>query len=184
MITSLMLGAQSLVREREDGTWESLRLTGVAAAEILAGKIAPYLVVGVLQAVGALLLARWAFNLPARGAWGALIAAVPIFAAAHLAFGFAISAAASTRLQAIQGAIFVYLPSILLSGFMFPFWGMPPWARAIGEALPLTHFVRAARGTLLRGDGQGLVWREMTPVALIAVLSAALALAILRRGRA
>lgn len=181
MITALMLGAQTLVREREAGTWEKLLTTPVTALEALVGKLSPYLAVAVLQALIALGLARLAFGLPARGAWPALIAATPLFAAAYLTLGFAISALARTRLQAIQAAVFVYLPSILLSGFMFPFRGMPAWARWVGEALPLTHFVRAARGALLRGADAAFVWRETAPVAVFAAFATLLSLIAYRR---
>jgi len=106
---------------------------------------------------------------------------VPLFATAHLALGFAFSALAESQLQAIQGAVVFYLPSMLLSGFMFPFQGMPRWAQAIGETLPLTHFVRAARGVLLKGDGAPLVVSEMVPVALFTLVAAGVALAAYRR---
>jgi ABC-2 type transport system permease protein len=98
-----------------------------------------------------------------------------------LILGFAFSALAESQMQAMQGAVFFYLPSMLLSGFMFPFQGMPSWARAVGEILPLTHFVRAARGVLLRGEGGVLVGHEMWPVALFAFAAAALALVAYRR---
>jgi ABC-2 type transport system permease protein len=111
----------------------------------------------------------------------ALLIAVPLYSAAHLILGFAFSALADSQLQAIQGAVFFYLPSMLLSGFMFPFQGMPAWAQSIGETLPLTHFVRATRGVLLRGEGVSLVTCEMAPVALFTLVAAALALVAYRR---
>jgi ABC-2 type transport system permease protein len=116
-----------------------------------------------------------------RGDLISLLAAVPLYSAAHLILGFVFSALAVSQLQAIEAAVFFYLPSMLLSGFMFPFEGMPAWARTIGEALPLTHFVRAARGVLLRGEGISLVLAEMLPVSLFALGSAMLALAAYRR---
>jgi ABC-2 type transport system permease protein len=121
------------------------------------------------------------FDLPAKGGLWALLAAAPIYAAANLILGFAISALAESQMQAVQGAVFFYLPSMLLSGFMFPFQGMPAWARAIGDLLPLTHFVRAARGVLLKGEDAVLVTQEMWPVALFGLAAAALALATYRR---
>jgi ABC-2 type transport system permease protein len=114
------------------------------------------------------------------GIW-ALLAAAPVYASANLILGFAFSALAESQMQAMQGAVFFYLPSMLLSGFMFPFQGMPSWARAIGEVLPLTHFVRAARGVLLKGEGGALVGHETWPVALFTLAAAALALALYRR---
>ena len=117
-------------------------------------------------------VARVLFAVPVTGNLGALLLAVPVYAAAHLILGFAFSAWAESQLQAIQGAVFFYLPSMLLSGFMFPFQGMPAWARAIGEALPLTHFVRATRGVLLKGEGASRVMCKRSPVALFALLAA------------
>jgi ABC-2 type transport system permease protein len=126
-------------------------------------------------------IARLLFNLPLTGDLWALLIAVPLYASAHLILGFAFSALADSQLQAIQGAVFFYLPSMLLSGFMFPFLGMPAWARSIGETLPLTHFVRATRGVLLKGEGASLVASEMAPVAMFTLVAAALALAAYRR---
>jgi ABC-2 type transport system permease protein len=124
----LLLGALTPVREREQGNWKALLSTATDGIDTLVGKLMPYLFAGVLQA-----------------------AAVALLAIAHLLLGFALSALTATQLQAIQSAVFFYLPSMLLSGFMFPFTGMPGWARWIGERPPLTHFVRTARGNMLRG---------------------------------
>ena len=106
---------------------------------------------------------------------------MPLYSAAHLILGFAFSALAENQLQAVEGAVFFYLPSMLLSGFMFPFQGMPVWARLIGEALPLTHIVRATRDVLLKGEGISLVLSEMLPVALFTMFAATLAVAVYRR---
>src|SRR5258707_8531057 len=128
MIGMLMLGALSLVRERERGTWETLLATPVGALDALVGKRLPHLVVGAAQGALVVALARVMFDLPVTGGIGALLVALPLFAAAHLILGFAVSALAESQLQAMQGAVFFYLPSMLLSGFMFPFQGMPGWA--------------------------------------------------------
>jgi ABC-2 type transport system permease protein len=181
MITMLMLGALTLVRERERGSWETLLATPVDAVDALIGKLAPYIVVGVVQAAAVVSIARLLFDLPLRGDIAALLLAVPLYSAAHLILGFAFSAFAENQLQAIQGAVFFYLPSMLLSGFMFPFQGMPAWARTVGEGLPLTHFVRATRDVLLKGEGASVVAREMIPVALFAMFAAMCALAAYRR---
>jgi ABC-2 type transport system permease protein len=181
MISMLMLGALTLVRERERGSWETLLATPVDAADALAGKLSPYVVIGTVQAAVVVALARLLFDLPVTGSLWALLAAAPLYAAAHLVLGFAFSALAESQMQAIQGAVFFYLPSMLLSGFMFPFQGMPGWARAVGNALPLTHFVRATRGVLLEGAGARLVAAEMLPVALFALVTAAAALWTYRR---
>ena len=181
MISMLLLGALTLVRERERGSWETLLSTPVDAADALMGKLAPYVVIGTAQVGVVIGLARWLFDLPAAGAVTALLAAGPLYAFAHLVLGFAFSAVAESQMQAVQGAVFFYLPSMLLSGFMFPFQGMPWWAQAIGNALPLTHFVRATRGVLLRGEGASLVVSEMAPVAAFALIASAAALLAYRR---
>jgi ABC-2 type transport system permease protein len=180
MISMLMLGALTLVRERERGSWETLLATPVDAIDALVGKLSPYVLIGTPQVAVVICIARLLFDLPVAGDLWTLLIAAPLFAAAHLILGFAFSALAESQLQAIQGAVFFYLPSMLLSGFMFPFQGMPAWAQTIGEVLPLTHFVRAARGVLLKGEGASLVVSEMLPVALFALVAAAVALTAYR----
>ena len=152
MISMLMLGALTRVRERERGSWETLLATPVNAVDALVGKLSPYVIIGTVQAAVVIGIARLLFDLPATGDLWALLIAVPLYSAAHLTLGFAFSALAESQLQALQGAVFFYLPSILLSGFMFPFLGMPAWARSIGEMLPLTHFVRATRGVCSKAE--------------------------------
>ena len=181
MISMLLLGALTLVREREQGNWESLLATAVDGAEALVGKLAPYVVLGVLQAGIVVACAHAFFGVPVAGSLFALFAAAALLAIAHLLLGFALSALAATQLQAIQAAVFFYLPSMLLSGFMFPFEGMPRWAQRIGECIPLTHFVRVARGVMLRGADPAWVMVEMWPVALFAAVAAALALTAYRK---
>lgn len=181
MISMLMLGALTLVRDRERGSWEMMLVTPVTTLEILIGKLSPYVIIGTTQAVVVIGVARLLFDLPITGSLWALVAVVPLYAAAHLILGFIFSELAQNQLQAMQGAVFFYLPSMLLSGFMFPFHGMPSWARAVGEVLPLTHFVRAARGVLLRGEGAVFVVDTMMPVAFFTVLALIVALAVSRR---
>jgi ABC-2 type transport system permease protein len=181
MISALLLGALTLVRERERGTWEALLVTPVRPVEALLGKLAPYVLLGVLQAGVVVALGHALFDVPVRGSVTLLLAASGLFAAAHLTLGFALSALAQTQVQAVQAAVLFYLPSMVLSGFMFPFEGMPRWARALGEALPLTHFVRVARGVLLRGAGNAEIVAELTPVLLFLVAATAVALAAYRR---
>ena len=181
MISMLMLGALTLVRERERGSWETLLATPVDAIDALVGKLSPYVVIGTLQAAVVVYLARFLFDLPLRGNILELLLAVPLYASAYLILGFAFSAVAESQLQAIQGAVFFYLPSMLLSGFMFPFEGMPKWARAIGEALPLTHFVRATRCVFFRGQCGSSMLAEMMPVALFALIASVGALLAYRR---
>jgi ABC-2 type transport system permease protein len=181
MISMLMLGALTLVREREHGTWETLLATPVDAVDALVGKLSPYILVGTVQALVVICIAQLLFDVPVTGNLWALLLAIPVYAAAHLILGFAFSALAESQMQAIQGAVFFYLPSMLLSGFMFPFQGMPVWAQSIGEVLPLTHFVRAARGVLLKGESFSLVVSEMVPVLLFALGAVVVALAAYRR---
>ena len=181
MISMLLLGALTLARERECGTWEGLLATPVSGLDALVGKLSPYLVLGVAQAAVVLVIAHLLFDLPIRGHLAAFLGAAALLALAHLVLGFALSALAQTQLQAIQGAVIFYLPSMLLSGFLFPFSGMPHWAQALGEVLPLTHFVRVARGLLLRGDSNLSVALEMWPVAAFVLAAALLAVHAYRR---
>src|SRR5258708_306540 len=181
MISMLMLGALTLVRERERGSWETLLATPVDAIDALVGKLAPYVVIGTVQAAVVFYLARLLFHLPLKGNIVELLLGLPLYASAYLILGFAFSAVAESQLQAIQGAVFFYLPSMLLSGFMFPFEGMPKWARVIGEALPLTHFVRATRCVFFRGQCGSLVLSEMMPVAVFALIASGVGLFAYRR---
>jgi ABC-2 type transport system permease protein len=181
MISMLMLGALTLVREREQGSWENLLATPADALDVLLGKLTPYLVLGVVQAAVVIFTAHGLFDVPLRGDVTALLLSAWLFAAAHLVLGFMLSALAASQMQAIQAAVFFYLPSMLLSGFMFPFASMPRWAQLLGEALPLTHFVRAARGVLLRGESASFVWQEMRSVLLFTVVVAIGAMLSFRR---
>jgi ABC-2 type transport system permease protein len=182
MITMLFLGALTLVRERERGSWETLLATPVRPAEALVGKLSPYLVIGVAQTAAMLGLIHALFQvpLPASGAW-ALMGLTLLFDSAYLLLGFAISAIVQTQLQAVQAAVFVYLPSLLLSGFMFPFDGMPAWAQAIGEAFPLTHYIRATQGLLLRGDPPASAWAHAGPMLVFSGVAFVAAIVLYRR---
>ncbi len=175
MIAMTVLGTLSLSREREIGTWEALIALPPGPALLLAGKIAPYVVIGTLQGVAVLVLAILLFDLPATGSIAALIALMPLFAAAHLVLGHVLAARAANQLSALQGAIAFYLPAMLLSGFLYPFATLPGWARAIGEVFPLTHFIRAARAATLRSGSAGDVLAHGLPIA--AFLAAAFLLA-------
>ncbi|OYX32379.1 MAG: mannose-1-phosphate guanyltransferase [Caulobacterales bacterium 32-69-10] len=155
-MTLVMMTSLGVTRERERGTMESLLATPVRPIEVMVGKLAPYVAVGLVQTLVVLTLARALFHVPMAqtvGSWGALAAGVGLFIVGSLALGFLISTAARTQLQAMQLSFFYILPSILLSGFAFPFRGMPGWAQAIGSCLPVTHFLRVVRGTLLKDVG-------------------------------
>jgi len=172
MISMLMLGALTLVREREGGTWDGLASSPLRAGEAVAGKLLPYLGFGIMQSLLVVELARLLFALPVQGSLALLLLASALTAAAYLAIGFAVSALTQTQMQAMQAAVFLYLPSMLLSGFLFPFEGMPRWAQAVGVLLPLTHFVRAARDVLLRG-ADARAWMEVGWLAVLAAGCAA-----------
>lgn len=175
MIAMVMLGALSLAREREGGTWEALIALPFGSIEILVGKALPNIVVGTLQGLGVLAVAVFAFELPTRGSVLALVALLPLFAAAHFVLGYMIAARSATQLAALQGAVAFYLPAMLLSGFLYPFATLPGWAQAVGNAFPLTHFVCAAHGALLRGeDAQTVILAGLpivTALALVGVLA-------------
>jgi len=181
MISMLMLGALTLVRDREQGSWEGLLATPVTALDALIGKLTPYVILAMAQAAVVTVLARWLFEVPMLGRASVCVMAAGLFAIAHLALGFALSAIAQTQIQAVQAAVFFYLPSMLLSGFMFPFEGMPRWAQLIGEGLPLTHFVRVTRNLFLKGATAAAVSAEMWPVALFALGASMFAVIAYRR---
>jgi ABC-2 type transport system permease protein len=170
-----------VTRERERGTFENLLATPVTPLEVMTGKIVPYIVVGLLQAAIIVLAARLLFDVPMEGSLALLTGAMLLYIAALLAVGFTISTVARTQLQAMQLTFFFFLPSLLLSGFMFPFRGMPQWAQAIGEAFPLTHFLRIVRGVLLKGNGVDAVAPRLWPIALFLLAAAVVALLRYRR---
>lgn len=152
-MTLVMMTSLGMARERERGTMEGLLATPAQPLEVMAGKLAPYVLVGLTQACVILVLARLLFGVPMMGGWVAFGLGLLLFIVGSLALGFLISTAARSQLQAMQMSFFYVLPSILLSGFMFPFRGMPDWAQAIGTAIPVTHFLRVVRGSLLKGVG-------------------------------
>ncbi|WP_374515612.1 ABC transporter permease [Brevundimonas sp.] len=152
-MTLVMMTSLGMARERERGTMESLLATPVLPIEVMVGKLTPYVLVGLVQAVLILVLARVLFAVPMSGGWLALGAGLMLFIVGSLALGFLISTVSRTQLQAMQMSFFYMLPSILLSGFMFPFRGMPDWAQWLGMAIPVTHFLRVVRGSVLKGVG-------------------------------
>jgi len=180
-MTLVMMTALSVTRETERGTMESLLATPVEPLEVMAGKLAPYVVIGLVQTAIILLLARFLFGVPMQGGWVGLSAGVSLFIVGSLALGFLISTAARSQLQAMQMSVFYIFPSILLSGFMFPFRGMPVWAQVVGEAIPVTHFLRVVRGALLKGQALGDMWRELLALTAFVCVVTALAMARYRR---
>jgi ABC-2 type transport system permease protein len=170
-MTLVMITSLAITRERESGTMESLLATPVRPIEVMIGKIAPYIIVAYVQIFIILALGKLLFGIPIMGHVVTLIIAALPFVAATLAVGLTFSTMAKNQLQAVQMAIFFFLPSILLSGFMFPFMGMPSWARWIGEVLPLTHFLRIVRGILLKGNGWVEIWPNIWPIVLFAIIA-------------
>ncbi|HBI45194.1 MAG TPA: mannose-1-phosphate guanyltransferase, partial [Planctomycetales bacterium] len=151
-LTMILITGLAITRERERGTMENLLSMPTRPFEVLLGKIVPYILVGYIQVGLILVVARFLFNVPMAGDIGLLLAATLIFIVANLAVGVTFSTLAKNQLQAMQMTFFFFLPSILLSGFMFPFRGMPVWAQVVGEGLPLTHYLRIIRGILLKGN--------------------------------
>ena len=149
-LTMVLFTAVAIVRERERGNMELLITTPVGRAELMIGKVLPYVAIGLVQTSVVLLLGTWIFDVPIRGSVGAVYAAALLLIVANLSLGLLISTRARSQFQAMQMTFFVFLPSILLSGFMFPFAGMPVAAQWIAQALPLTHFMQLIRGVILR----------------------------------
>ncbi|HZN87147.1 MAG TPA: ABC transporter permease [Burkholderiales bacterium] len=180
-MTMVMLTGLAMTRERERGTMENLLATPVRPVEVMLGKILPYVVIGYVQLGVILLAARALFEVPMAGSFLLLMAMIGVFMLANLAVGFTFSTLAQNQLQAMQMTFFFFLPSMLLSGFMFPFRGMPGWAQALGEALPLTHFLRIVRGIMLKGNGAAQLLPEVWPMLLFLAAAGALALARYRQ---
>src|SRR6266513_3949949 len=179
-MTMVMMTGLAITRERERGTMENLLATPATALEVMTGKIVPYILIGLLQVSIVLTLAQWLFNVPMLGSYSVLYLSVLLFIAANLMLGLTISSVAQNQLQAMQMTFFFFLPSILLSGFMFPFRVMPDWAQYIGQALPLTHFLRIVRGVLLKGNGWSEIVPEAWPIALFMLAVIAIGLRFFR----
>jgi ABC-2 type transport system permease protein len=177
-MTMMMFTALAVTREIERGTMESLLAMPIKPVEIMIGKIAPFVLVGFVQMTIIIGAAHFLFNVPILGSVWLLVALSTLFAAANLAVGYTFSTFASNQLQAVQMTFFFFLPNILLSGFMFPFRGMPEWAQAIGAALPLTHFLRIVRGITLKGTG--FADMRMDVFALVLFMAVAMGLALVR----
>jgi ABC-2 type transport system permease protein len=174
-LTMILITGLAITRERERGTMENLLSMPTRPFEVLIGKIVPYVLVGYIQTGLILLAARFLFHVPMQGDFILLLAVTLVFIAANLAVGITFSTLAQNQLQAMQLTFFFFLPSILLSGFMFPFRGMPAWAQVLGEALPLTHFLRIIRGILLKGNGLADITGEIWPIALFTAIALTIA---------
>ncbi|MFP1131134.1 ABC transporter permease [Asticcacaulis sp. W401b] len=175
-MTMIMITSMAMTRERERGTLENLLAMPARPWEVMVGKITPYVGVGLIQTGIVLLASTFVFGVPFLGSPWLLLACVGLFIIANLAVGFTFSTIARTQMQAMQMTFFFFLPSILLSGFMFPFRGMPDWAQWIGSVFPLTHFLRAVRGIMLKGADAAAVWHNIWPLLVFITVASFIAL--------
>ncbi len=173
-MTMVVITALAITRERETGTMENLLSMPTRPLEVLLGKIVPYVLVGYIQVALILVASKYLFAVPMLGSISLILVVAFFFIIANLAVGITFSTLAENQRQAMQMAIFYFLPSILLSGFMFPFRGMPIWAQVIGEILPVTHFLRIIRGILLKGNFTADILHELWPIALFAACTLAI----------
>jgi ABC-2 type transport system permease protein len=180
-MTMIMMTGLAMTRERERGTMEHLLAMPVHPLEVMLGKIVPYILVGYIQVTLILLVSTFIFHVPIEGSLILLLVCVLLFVAANLAVGIMFSTIARNQMQAMQMTFFFFLPSLLLSGFMFPFRGMPVWAQRFGELLPLTHFLRIVRGILLKGNGLPEIWPNLWPLMLFMVVVIAFGLKRFKR---
>jgi ABC-2 type transport system permease protein len=174
-MTLVMMTALAVTRETERGTMEMLLSTPVKPIEVMIGKLTPYVVVGIFQATLIITLARLLFGVPLAGGWAALILGLFLFIVGSLSLGFLVSTVARNQLQAMQMSFFYFLPSILLSGFLFPFRGMPQWAQWLGTLLPVTHMLRVVRGSVLKGVGIDEALPSLGALSLFVLVVAAIA---------
>jgi ABC-2 type transport system permease protein len=180
-MTMVMMTSIALTRETERGTMENLLAMPASPVEIMLGKVLPYLVVGAVQVVVVLVASKLLFSIPFQGSLPLLLTAILIFVLALVLLGYTISTVARTQMQALQLTFFFFLPSILLSGFMFPYRGMPGWAQVFGEIFPLTHFLRITRSVMLKGADFAAIGVEVGALLFFVALFAGLALFRFRR---
>ncbi|HTM78618.1 MAG TPA: ABC transporter permease [Devosia sp.] len=180
-MTMVMMTAVALTRETERGTMENLLAMPTSPLEIMLGKVLPYACVGAVQVVVVLIAAKLLFFVPFVGGMPLLLSSIFIFVLGLVLLGYSFSTLSRTQMQAMQLTFFFFLPSILLSGFMFPYRGMPGWAQTLGELLPLTHFLRIVRAVMLKGAELPAVASEIVWLVGFAVLFAAVALVRFRR---
>jgi ABC-2 type transport system permease protein len=179
-VSTLVMTSLAITREREMGTMENLLAMPVRPVEVMLGKIIPYVGLAYVQTALILVMSVLVFNVPVRGSIPLLLLALGVFIACNLAMGFTFSTLAQTQMQAQQLSQFGLLPSFMLSGFMFPFQGMPVWARWVGEMLPLTHTLRICRGMLLKGNGLAEIWPDLWPMLVFALVVGAIAVSLYR----
>ncbi len=175
-MTMTMITAVAITREKERGTMENLLAMPIKPLEMMIGKISPYVIIGYVQTVVVLIAAEFAFEIPMAGSHLTLFAAVTLYIIVNLLIGFFFSSIAQTQMQALQMTFFLLLPQILLSGFLFPFLGMPRWAQYIGEALPATHFMRLMRGVMLKGADAADLFASFWPLGAIMLVVGTMAM--------
>ncbi|HMB48274.1 MAG TPA: ABC transporter permease [Afifellaceae bacterium] len=175
-MTMVMMTSMALTREEERGTMENLLAMPASPVEIMLGKVLPYLAVGGVQVVVVLGAAKLLFSVPFVGSMPLLLVSILVFVLSLVLLGYAISTVARTQMQAMQLTVFFFLPSLLLSGFMFPYRGMPDWAQTLGEIFPLTHFLRVVRAVMLKGADYSAISGEMAVLIIFALGLAAVAL--------
>ena len=180
-MTLVMMTGLAITRERERGTMENLLAMPLTPLEVMTGKIIPYIAIGLIQATIILLAAAYVFHVPFVGSVTALYGAALLFIACQLTVGITLSSLAANQLQAMQFTFFYFLPNILLSGFMFPFRGMPEWAQWLGSVLPLTYFNRIVRGILLKGNDWPDLWPSLWPLMVFALVVMGIAVKFYRR---
>jgi ABC-2 type transport system permease protein len=180
MFSTLFVTTMAITKERERGTMENLLAMPVRPIEVMIAKIAPYVVIGYIQVILILVAASIFFGLPIRGSILLLLAALGVFIASNLALGVTFSTISANQMQAVQLAQFTLMPSFMLSGFMFPFRGMPVWAQALGNIFPTTHAMRIVRGMLLKGNGWTEIAPELWPMAAFTVAIIAFATLVYR----
>lgn len=180
-MTMVMMTGLAITRERERGTMETLLATPVQPLEVMTGKIVPYVLIGLIQVTIILSAALFVFRVPFAGSLLGIYVSALLFIAANLTVGITISSLAQNQLQGMQLTFFYFLPSILLSGFLFPFAGMPKWAQYIGDVLPLTYFTRLVRGIMLKGEAWSDMWPSMWPLGLFTFAAMCIALRLYRR---
>jgi ABC-2 type transport system permease protein len=180
-MTMILMTGLAMTRERERGTFENLLSTPALPIEVTTGKIVPYIMIGLVQVTIVLGAAQLLFGVPMLGSGPLLYLCVLLFIAANLTLGITFSSIARNQLQAMQMTFFFFLPSLLLSGFMFPFRGMPDWAQWIGSVLPLTHFLHLVRGIMLKGNTLAELWPNIWPIVAFMAVMIGLGLLVYRR---
>jgi ABC-2 type transport system permease protein len=180
-MTLVLMTGLAVTRERERGTFENLLATPALPIEVMSGKVVPYILIGLIQVTLIYLFGRWLFEVPMHGSIVVLYLAMLLFIVANLVLGITFSTIARNQLQAMQMMIFYFMPSILLSGFMFPYRGMPEWAQWLGNVLPLTHFLILIRGIMLKGTGLADGWPQIWPILLFTAVVMLVGMARYRR---